>query len=181
MANEQCFSSFKGLEVEFLCPIISDHTPTIITFVDDVEFGPEPFKFHLKSSEYKDCLCRVQKFSYGTEPMKAVCQKLKMLNVVSKKINTKHFSNISQRVQHTKEQLCEVQCRLQNSSFDDILQQEKRALILQYIELRLIEKQFFKAKSRVKWLTERDQNTFLSQNYETTPLQEQDYVWMTDN
>ncbi|KAL3519686.1 hypothetical protein ACH5RR_017835 [Cinchona calisaya] len=162
LSNCAWHTQFPNAEVEFLDPLISDHSPGLVSIKEEFNAGPKPFKFHsfwMKHLQFKKILrSNWIDEDYGN-PMRTLCIKLKNLKGHLKELNKKHYSNISTMVLQIKEELWMTQQRLQLQPYDIEAQKNEKDLMVKYADLLLAEKAFFKDKARVKWLQHVDRNT----------------------
>ncbi|XP_020249470.1 uncharacterized protein LOC109826864 [Asparagus officinalis] len=129
LINEEWVQQYTSSQVEFLPPSCSDHSPALITIVDDTFEGKRPFKFFKMWTNHPDFLSAVKSvwdqdvvgyrmFKFHT--------KLKKLKVVLKELNKKHFMNISEQVLRAKDQLAEAQKQLNSDLFSPVLIAKER-------------------------------------------------------
>lgn len=74
-------------------------------------------------------------------------------------MNKNQYSNISNRVMETRDELVRVQEQFFASPYNTDLCNKEKDLVHKYVELRTAEESFIRQRSRVKWLALGDQNT----------------------
>ncbi|KAH7866207.1 hypothetical protein Vadar_017075 [Vaccinium darrowii] len=92
-------------------------------------------------------------------PMFVVCEKLKLLQLEMKKLNTREFSDITKRTMAARQQLDQIQRELGIDPTNSSKQALERDLCKQYLSLSRAEESFAKQKSRIQWLKLGDQCT----------------------
>ena len=85
-------------------------------------------------------------------PMAIVTMKLKRLKPVLRDLNQKSYSNINLRVKAAREDLIQHQTHMANAIVDGQMRTKEKELLKIYVELSMAEKEFFKQKSRIRWL-----------------------------
>ena len=91
-------------------------------------------------------------------PMEALHRKLKRLKQRLKAFNKEMFSDLSMRVKAKRVELDRVQEEVLRQPRVDLVQSEKK-LSKELYELMQAEEEFYKQKSRIRWLREGDANT----------------------
>lgn len=92
-------------------------------------------------------------------PMIILFKKLKNLKTHLKNLNKEHYSQISTRVEKARGLLQDTQQRLILDPTNRSTQKEEKSQKESYIKLMDFEENFFKEKSRIKWMKESDKNT----------------------
>ncbi|XP_031272152.1 uncharacterized protein LOC116130575 [Pistacia vera] len=163
MCDEHWSSRFPNSFASFLTPGISDHCPMVFDSGLNFQGKKSPFKFFNFWAEHEDFLSMVERvWSLEVEgnPMYRLVFKLKALKVELKRLNRKEFWNISKIVKSARDDLAQFQERLVVDPVDGALLQEEKVKVEKMVKLSKVEESLAKQKSRVKWLRERDANTF---------------------
>lgn len=155
LVNEQWIKTFNCSSAHFHLPGISDHSPAVVFINPDPRRTKKPFKFFNFLVHHPDFLSTVQKVWRKVilgNPMFVVCEKLRLLQMDLKKLNTKDFSDISIRAIAARQSLDRIQYDLGQDPTNAILQSQERLLCKQYLTLARAEESFAKQKSRIQWL-----------------------------
>ncbi|XP_020253693.1 uncharacterized protein LOC109830741 [Asparagus officinalis] len=122
LVNDTWLHNFNSSQVEFLPPNPSDHSPALISILED----------------------EIQGFK-----MYSIYTKLKNLRGVLKDMNNRHFYNISEQVLRAKKKLEEVQQCLQLNPFMQSLIIKERDCLTSYNRLLECEMSFLHQKARI--------------------------------
>jgi exonuclease III len=135
LVNEQWIKTFTCSNAHFPSPGISDHTPAVVSLNPDPKRVKKPFKFFNFLAHHPAFLSTVQKVWRVIlgNPMFVVCEKLKLLQVDLKKLNTKEFSDISIRTATARQELDKIQGELGQDPTNPIKQAQERLLCKQYL------------------------------------------------
>ncbi|GFY97543.1 hypothetical protein Acr_12g0000840 [Actinidia rufa] len=140
----------------------SDHSPCVVSMVDNKEQGCRPFKFfnmwtlHADFPELIRDKWRVQ--VTGTA-MYRLCKKLKMLKDPLKKLNRLNFSHISARAETADQDLLLHQQMLHDNPRDEELQGRVSDLRQKANKLAEVEWSFCSQVAKVKYLNNCDRGT----------------------
>ncbi|KAL3513435.1 hypothetical protein ACH5RR_026152 [Cinchona calisaya] len=149
------------MEVEFLSPFVSDHSPSLITIKEDLNTGPKPFKFRvfwMKHQKFKGVMQQRWDTSTSENSMRSFCLKLIRLKDGLKEFDKEFYSFISCREKLLKAQLELIKGALQLDPCYTYLQKAKREAIVKYADMVLFEEMLAKDKARIQ-LHESDRNT----------------------
>lgn len=147
MAYSQWYHAFPQIETIFDSLGVSDHAPVVVKVRELLNTGPKPFKFNqflMRHYQYKEIINSVWAESIQRNPMMRLCVKLKKLKAQLRILNHKHFSAISERVQQAKGNLYHTQDLLPYDPFNNELHTLEKSQMMQYVELRTSEEQFYK-------------------------------------
>ncbi|XP_059654738.1 uncharacterized protein LOC132301506 [Cornus florida] len=162
LINGSWNASFSLSHCNFLPFGISDHGPMIITLGTPSPRKKVPFRFFNCWSSHDSFIPIVK--SIWDNPIRGftmfqVTSKLKCLKGPLKQQLAKEFSEITMKVQLTKEKLSLCQTALDNVPNDPVLRTQKREILASYKKLKEVEELTYRQKSRFQWLKEGDSNT----------------------
>ncbi|XP_059633867.1 uncharacterized protein LOC132276453 [Cornus florida] len=124
------------------------------------------FNFWALNPNFSTIVSQAWQMEVHGSRMFRLVQKLRALKQPLKQMNKKEFSAISRRVAAAREDLSLCQRNLDSNPSNDVLRLREKELSQKFTELLLAEEMFFKQKSQVHWLKERDQNTtFFMKNF----------------
>lgn len=160
--NEEWNNKFPNYQLDYDAPMLSDHSPGLLSLKMMDQFGPKPFKFikgWMKHPKFKDTVESSWCTPIQGNPQIRLAKKLKGLKDPLKVLNKNSFANISAQVQNAKNNLELAQMQaVEDPSNDQILQLEKNA-VEDYVRLSTFEESFFIEKARIRWLKDGDRNT----------------------
>lgn len=160
MGSEDFISKYSQAHAIFLPYLISDHSPVVLVMPNIVQTRKKAFKFAnfvTEKSEFVD----VVKGNWATEvsgcQMFKLVKKLKMLKKSLKNLAWKD-GDVFDNVIKLKEDLKDVQIKIDKDTDDKALRDEESNLLLKYNEAVKIEEQMLYQKAKVKWLSLGDRN-----------------------
>ncbi|XP_020266987.1 uncharacterized protein LOC109842532 [Asparagus officinalis] len=116
LVNDSWIHNFNSSQVEFLLPSFSDHSPALVSILEDRIQGKRPFKYFNMWAKHDKFLTAVSSIWQSYIPgckMYSVHTKFKNLKGVLKDMNKRHFHNISEQVLRANQNLEEAQHNLQ--------------------------------------------------------------------
>ncbi|XP_019265272.1 PREDICTED: uncharacterized protein LOC109242857 [Nicotiana attenuata] len=159
--NYEWMMNWSHVETIYGQPQISDHNPMILILADYSWKGKVPFRFFnawVDHDKFQQTVADSWNLPNKPGNMKAIWSNLKALKGPLKALNAKEFKSIAQRIEHTRQELKEVQEQLA-SSYSDALLQEEKEIILKLERWSLIEESVVQQKARAKWIQLGDSNT----------------------
>lgn len=102
IVNQLWMNSFGNVEVVYLPPSLSDHSPLLFEVFHVSQGKGKPFRFLNCLAEHDSFLSVVEeawKLGSHSNPMVKVWFQLKKVKERLKTLNSQHFSNVAQRVQ----------------------------------------------------------------------------------
>ncbi|GLT58450.1 hypothetical protein SLA2020_457140 [Shorea laevis] len=163
MVNDVWFETFPNTTFEFLPPGCSDHCAGCVNILVPVQNNRrKPFKFFNFWTKNEEFLNTVRQVWDATTVqgcyMFQLCKKLKALKQALRKLNSKHYANLPNKLQEELHKLHLLQVDLLTCPTAELIQVEHDQA-QKVATLQLAEESFYKQKSRVKWLQEGDSNT----------------------
>ncbi|GKA63263.1 hypothetical protein Tco_0762869 [Tanacetum coccineum] len=160
MGNEAFIDKFSDAYAVFHPYLISDHSPNILVTPKIVQAKKKSFKFVNLVADKEEFLPTMSKKwceeYVGCQMFKTV-KKLRSLKRYLKNLAWKN-GNIFENVQKLKEQLKDVQVRIDNEPHNKELRFEEASVIEEYVAARKDEEKLIYQKAKVKWLSEGDRN-----------------------
>ncbi|KAF3597513.1 hypothetical protein DY000_02026866 [Brassica cretica] len=152
--NHQWASTFPDFIAEFLELSQSDHTPCLFRLPSHTRQVRKPFKFFhhvIDQPQYSELVNEGWQFDQivGTNQFKLV-RSLKLLKVVLRGINTRHYSGISRRVKEQSAIVDNLQRSLLTAP-DQITAREEHVQRDHLNTLLNAEQKFYRQRSRVRW------------------------------
>ncbi|XP_056691942.1 uncharacterized protein [Spinacia oleracea] len=160
LGNADWIHKFSNVQVEYLNPSISDHSPLLINCFPDKAEGGRPFRFFNYLDEHSNFSAIIQTaFSdevHGTPMFKLWC-KLKKVKAELKKLHKEDFSGLTEKIALARSELDNVQQNLQTTSIPELLNQEV-VCIKQLRHWLRIDEIALRQKSRIQWIQLGDSN-----------------------
>ena len=138
LVNESWMRTFPYSNAFFPTPRLSDHSPVFVSLAPSPKPSPKPFRFFDFLADHPMFIPTIQGVWRNVvlgNPMFCVCQKLSSLQGEFKKLNTKEFSAISDRVTNAKVQLDNLQAKLGTNPTDPITRYDEKVAFRQYMLL----------------------------------------------
>ncbi|XP_020249336.1 uncharacterized protein LOC109826732 [Asparagus officinalis] len=154
LVNDTWINSFNSSHVEFLLPSFSDHSPALVSILEDCLQGKKPFRFFnmwTKHANYLSTVATIWQMHVEGYKMFSVVTKLKNLKYALKDINKRHFHNISEQVLRAKQKLETVQTNLQQDHLNSALISLEKESLASYNKLLDCEMSFYQQKARIEW------------------------------
>ncbi|XP_020272601.1 uncharacterized protein LOC109847772 [Asparagus officinalis] len=154
LINEDWVHLYTSSQVEYLMPRCSDHSPALLSIVDDDVEGKRPFKFFnmwVKHSDYFSTVKSIWEQNIEGYKMFSFHSKLKKLKYALKELNKKHFMNISEQICRAKVELDDLQRQLSNNLFSSDLIAREKECIKKYDRLLDCGYSFYKQKPNINW------------------------------
>uniref|UniRef100_A0A803P955 Reverse transcriptase domain-containing protein n=1 Tax=Cannabis sativa TaxID=3483 RepID=A0A803P955_CANSA len=162
LANKKWMDQYPNAEAVFTVEGLFDHTPVIVSIYPEILRGKMPFKyFRMWSSHPRllEIVTRVCKSYVTGTKMFQVTYKLRMLKAELNNLNRREFSNIQEATTQAKEDLVEIQKKLQADSLQhDLIEQEMIARKRYGFLLKGLSS-FLQQKSKVNWIKDGDENS----------------------
>ncbi|GKU86882.1 hypothetical protein SLEP1_g1354 [Rubroshorea leprosula] len=163
MVNDVWFETFPNTTSEFLPPGCSDHCAGCVNILVPVQNNRrKPFKFFNFWTKNEEFLNTVKQVWDATTVqgcyMFQLCKKLKALKQALRKLNSKHYADLPNKLQEELHKLHLLQVDLFSCPTAKLIQVEHDQA-QKVATLQLAEESFYKQKSRIKWLQEGDSNT----------------------
>ncbi|XP_020253587.1 uncharacterized protein LOC109830664 [Asparagus officinalis] len=155
---------YTSSQVDFLQPVCSDHSPALLTVGDDDFQGKKPFKFYkmwTKHIEYLPLIRSIWQQDVQGYYMYKLSFKLKMLKPALKELNRRHFMNISEQVLRAKQELSDIQNRINTDLFNSHLISKEKDCLKKYTTLLQCEESFYRQKASIKWAIQGDKRIIL--------------------
>ncbi|XP_019235765.1 PREDICTED: uncharacterized protein LOC109216089 [Nicotiana attenuata] len=159
--NYEWMMKWSHVETVYDQPQISDHNPMILTLAASSWKGKVPFRFFNAWTEHDEFQQIVASTWYSTNyhgSMKAIWAKLKALKGPLKALNVKEFKSITQKIEHNRQELKEIQEQMARA-YSDVLLQKEKEIVLKLERWSLIEESVVQQKARAKWIQLGDSNT----------------------
>ncbi|GJR12750.1 RNA-directed DNA polymerase, eukaryota, reverse transcriptase zinc-binding domain protein [Tanacetum coccineum] len=161
MINEEFLQQFQNASGVFLPFLISDHSPTVVTFPQGLKKRRRSFRFVnyvVDKEDFVDCVKKEWETEITGCNMYKVVQKLKRLKKPLNMLNWKN-RNLSHKVTSLKKKLTDAQTEVTKDPFNNDLKIQAASLLNEYVEASNDELKFLQQKAKIKWLSEGDQNT----------------------
>ncbi|KAM6569088.1 hypothetical protein CsatB_017073 [Cannabis sativa] len=116
LANQKWLDNFPNAEAIFSAEGLFDHTPTIVSMYHEILSGKKPFNYFrmwTSHSRYAEIVKGVWQQIISGSKMYQVISKLKKLKVAFKELNKKDFLNIQEVTEKAREELKDLQKKLQ--------------------------------------------------------------------
>ncbi|XP_019256427.1 PREDICTED: uncharacterized protein LOC109234833 [Nicotiana attenuata] len=162
IVNGDWMTTMPTLQVRVMEPYFSDHSPLSIQFGRRRGNGGKPFRFLncLADDErfiplIKQCWCKEENLS----SMGSIWAKLKEVKQEHKTLNTQHYMGVDKKLKYLRDQLEEVQEKMDTNLRQHELIEEEKKLKNQIQKCDHIEESIYRQKSRVKWLQIGDSNS----------------------
>ncbi|KAK4358812.1 hypothetical protein RND71_021041 [Anisodus tanguticus] len=113
-------------------PLISDHSPMILSLCSNSVTGKASFKFFNVWSEHPNLLLLVENTRskyFSTNSMKNVWLKLQGFKPALRKLNNTKFKYISQKITKAREDLIAVQERISKQATNALIDLEKETIL----------------------------------------------------
>ncbi|KAM1078104.1 hypothetical protein ACFX19_025815 [Malus domestica] len=163
LGNFQWIDAWSLLECSTLPRISSDHCPLLVSFSKLTITPKAPFRFHSLWLDHQDFFPLVEdvwKSSnfYGC-PMYVLGAKLRVLKSRIKVWNKSVFGDVNMNVDKTFDALDEIQKEISSlgPSEERFTKEDNASLCVQ--NALIAQEKFYRDKSRIKWLSEGDNNT----------------------
>ena len=134
---------------------LSDHSPYIVSFLQQRSPQNKPFRFFNMWSDHTDFLSTVSSVFHQHIPGSkqfSFCKKLKQLKAPLKRLNVKHFSHISTRVLKADKELEEAQISLNAHPQDQALQARIAMMRKHSLFLKEAERSFYQQQAKCNYL-----------------------------
>ncbi|XP_020242548.1 uncharacterized protein LOC109820765 [Asparagus officinalis] len=154
LVNENWIHNYTTSQVEYLMPLCSDHSPSLMTIGDENFDGKKPFKFFSmwsKHPDFPDVVRSVWSQNVRGYNMYKFYSKLRNLKHVLKDLNKKNFMDINQQVLRAKSDLCSIQEKPSSDLFNPDLISKEKDCIKKYAKLLECENSFYRQKANIKW------------------------------
>ncbi|GFZ09693.1 hypothetical protein Acr_21g0002920 [Actinidia rufa] len=141
---------------------LSDHSPCSVSFMEEDNRGPIPFKFFnmwVKHDNFQAVVRSSWDLYVEGTAMFRLCKKLKTLKDPLKSLNKLHFSHISIRSAAAEEELQQAQQQLHNNPNDSELQAAIPILRAKALKLAEAEMSFCSQIAKAKFLKNTDKGT----------------------
>ncbi|PSR91221.1 Endonuclease/exonuclease/phosphatase protein [Actinidia chinensis var. chinensis] len=141
---------------------LSDHSPCLVSFMEEDNRGPVPFKFFnmwVKHDNFQAVVRSSWDLYVEGTTMFRLCKKLKTLKDPLKSLNKLHFSHISTRSAAAEEELQQAQQQLYNNPNDSELQATIPILRAKALKLAEAEMSFCSQIAKAKFLKNTDKGT----------------------
>ncbi|KAK1270073.1 hypothetical protein QJS04_geneDACA019694 [Acorus gramineus] len=148
--------------VNYLAPGISDHSPMHVICEQMIPSGPKPFKYFEMWEAHPSFKSTVET-AWATEvvgtPLYCLVKKIAATKLALKQWNKATFGPIQHMLRRSRENLAEIQDRLQLHPMDQNLLTEEQLARAQYQWKLQQEECFLRQKSRQLWLSSGDSNS----------------------
>ncbi|XP_070032114.1 uncharacterized protein LOC142168111 [Nicotiana tabacum] len=145
---------YGHLEVDFLDPGVSDHSPVVIQLWKRGATYPKPFKLYMVTMDHQDfspLVNRVWKQQEKGDHMSLIWKKLKRIKDEAKGLN-KSMAGYEQRLNQARHSLECVQVALVINPFDQMLIEQEKQNISELEKWSIIEERILRQKSRATWI-----------------------------
>lgn len=162
LVNKEWMDTFNATEVVYHPPGLSDHCPLVFTVDKEENEGGRPFRFLnalASHDQFKEAVVMGWGEAQGNATMNQVWMKLKNVKKELKKLNSKEFAQVAEKVEDARHRLYEAQVQLQDDIANIELQQAEREHTHQLKYWSAVEESIMKQKSRIDWLKLGDANT----------------------
>ena len=159
LANSLWMRAFPHVEVDYLLPGLSDHSPLLFQCATPTVERGKPFRFFHVLAEHEhflDAVLSGWQQSVNGRPMYRLLTHLKLVKPHLKALNAKHFSNLSERVTQCRTKLESIQAQLHSQHSSVFLQSQEKQAVCDLKKWIGVEESIFQQKSRISW---RDENT----------------------
>ncbi|KAF5179339.1 Dnase i-like superfamily protein [Thalictrum thalictroides] len=162
LVNEEWVCAFDQSYANFLPQLISDHSPILLTWFDNLTTAAKPFRFFnhwTKHDDFNNLVQLTWQETVSGNPMMRLTTKLKNLKAKLKQWSRLHFSDLSNRTNEAKENLERIQAEIQIRPLDDTLAALEKDAIHEYKRLSDAEEDSMRQKSGENWAQLGDMNT----------------------
>ncbi|PHT50438.1 hypothetical protein CQW23_10185 [Capsicum baccatum] len=147
IVNTEWIQKFTYLEAEVINPGCSNHSPIAIMLDKKRSIGGRPFKFFSILGDHDEFLSIVQQAwserILGTN-RKGVWNRMKLVKIGLKRLNTKDFNSIEDKVQMIRDKLATIQNQIRNINHFPELFEEESTLKKSLEKWNLIKESIFK-------------------------------------
>ncbi|XP_043696682.1 uncharacterized protein LOC122647323 [Telopea speciosissima] len=155
LVNLSWMDTLRSSEATFLPPGLSDHSPTVISILDSVTFGPKPFRFFeawIGREGFDEVVLNGwnRPVNSNLNPILRFAAHLKNVKTELKKWNKESIGDLFLAVKNAESDLNHLQVNLAAHSNDPNLVAMESDAKLKLWEALSIEEKFLKEKSRVK-------------------------------
>ncbi|KAK1292963.1 hypothetical protein QJS10_CPB17g00695 [Acorus calamus] len=162
LVNSAFVNDFPLSMVNYLASGISDHSPMHVICEPVIPSGPKPFKYFEMWEAHPSFKSTVES-AWATEvvgnPIYCLVKKIAATKFALKQWNKATFGPIQHLLRRSRENLAEIQARLQLHPMDQNLITEEQLARAQYKWDLQQEESFLRQKSRQLWLSCGDSNT----------------------
>ncbi|KAG5611288.1 hypothetical protein H5410_022569 [Solanum commersonii] len=152
---------YGHVEVWFLNPNVSDHSPIVIQVSTRPPFGPKTFRLFktvLEHPKFEGILTTLWSKRYTSTRIRQLWRKLKALKIGLKDLNT-YLASYSPKLQTTRQSLEIVQSKMKTQPLNNVLIEQELVLLSDIRKWSLVEEKVCKQKSRINWDNSGDANT----------------------
>ncbi|XP_075079358.1 uncharacterized protein LOC142164747 [Nicotiana tabacum] len=130
IVNGEWMTTMPTLQVRVMEPYFSDHSPLSIQFGRRTDNGGKPFRFLNCLADdgrfislIKQCWCKEENLS----SMGSIWAKLKEVKKALKTLNTQHYMGVDKKLKYLRDQLKEVQEKMDtNLRQHELIEEEKK-------------------------------------------------------
>nr|XP_043625440.1 uncharacterized protein LOC122596860 [Erigeron canadensis] len=161
MVNDELISSYPQAHGRFLPYLISDHSPAVLIFKEEVDRKGRSFRFSNFITEKEGYLELIQNEWEGKGKgfhMYRLVQNLKKLKKALKRLSWKN-GNVFEKVSMLKEKLRKDQEACDKNPHNEMLKREVVTTLKEYMVAANDEIKLLHQKVKVQWLKEGDRNT----------------------